>query len=76
VGEDWRFEAEDLVGQALVAEGVCVHLSAFPNEARDGRGLGSKNVIVINDEAHHCYRRRAGGEEEKLTGDDRKGIWN
>jgi len=37
------------------------------------RGLGNKkNVIVINDEAHHCYRRRVGDEEEKLTGDDRK----
>jgi len=30
-----------------------------------------KNIIVINDEAHHCYRRRA-GDTEKLTGDDRK----
>ena len=37
------------------------------------RGLGNKrNIIVINDEAHHCYRRRVGGQEEKLTGDDRK----
>ncbi|MCH7677988.1 DEAD/DEAH box helicase family protein [candidate division KSB1 bacterium] len=36
------------------------------------RGLGTKkNIIVINDEAHHCYRRRVGGEEEKLTGDER-----
>ena len=38
------------------------------------RGLGhKKNIIVLNDEAHHCYRRRVDGEEEvKLTGDDRK----
>ena len=37
------------------------------------RGLGhKKNVIVINDEAHHCYRRRAGEDEEKLSGDERK----
>ena len=37
------------------------------------RGLGNKkNIIVINDEAHHCYRRRAEGEETKLKGDDRK----
>jgi type III restriction enzyme len=35
------------------------------------RTLGNKqNIIVINDEAHHCYRRRVGGVEEKLTGDD------
>jgi type III restriction enzyme len=37
------------------------------------RELGAKrNIVVINDEAHHCYRRRAGGDEVKLTGDDRK----
>src|SRR5690348_4517426 len=37
------------------------------------RELGSKkNIVVLNDEAHHCYRRRAGGEEPALTGDDRK----
>ncbi len=33
---------------------------------------GKKNVIVINDEAHHCYRRRAEEEVIKLTGDERK----
>ena len=37
------------------------------------RGLGNKrSIIVINDEAHHCYRRRASDEEEKLSGEDRK----
>ncbi|MGA2441077.1 MAG: DEAD/DEAH box helicase family protein [Tepidisphaeraceae bacterium] len=37
------------------------------------RELGNKkNIVVINDEAHHCYRRRAGAEEEVLTGDERK----
>lgn len=37
------------------------------------RALGNKkNIIVINDEAHHCYRRRVGEEDEKLKGDDRK----
>jgi type III restriction enzyme len=37
------------------------------------RDLGSKkNVVVINDEAHHCYRRRVGGEEVALTGEERK----
>ena len=37
------------------------------------RELGTKKgIVVLNDEAHHCYRRRVGGEEEKLTGDDRK----
>ena len=37
------------------------------------RDLGAKkNIIVLNDEAHHCYRRRVEGEEIKLTGDERK----
>ena len=37
------------------------------------RALGThKNIIVINDEAHHCYRHKAEDGEEKLKGDDRK----
>jgi type III restriction enzyme len=37
------------------------------------RELGTKkNIVVINDEAHHCYRRRVGEEEEKLTGEERQ----
>ncbi|MCC6907011.1 MAG: DEAD/DEAH box helicase family protein [Phycisphaerales bacterium] len=35
------------------------------------RELGNKKqIIVLNDEAHHCYRRKPDGEEVKLTGDD------
>ena len=31
-----------------------------------------KGILVLNDEAHHCYREKAGQDEEgKLTGDDR-----
>lgn len=37
------------------------------------RELGSKkNVVVLNDEAHHCYRRKPDGLEEKLSGDERR----
>jgi type III restriction enzyme len=37
------------------------------------RELGTKrNIIVINDEAHHCYRRRPDDNGEKLSGDERK----
>ncbi|RJP32398.1 MAG: restriction endonuclease subunit R [Candidatus Omnitrophota bacterium] len=37
------------------------------------RDLGNKkNVIVINDEAHHCYRHRVEDEKVKLKGDERK----
>ena len=35
--------------------------------------MGIKNLVVLNDEAHHCYREKPGDpDEEKLTGDDRK----
>ena len=35
--------------------------------------MGMKNVLALNDEAHHCYREKPGGDDEgKLTGDDRK----
>ncbi len=38
------------------------------------RELGTKkNIIVINDEAHHCYRGAGPDDrgDEKLTGDER-----
>ncbi|MEE4209445.1 MAG: DEAD/DEAH box helicase family protein, partial [Parvularcula sp.] len=34
--------------------------------------MGLKNVVVINDEAHHCYRERPGAEDEALKGDEKK----
>src|SRR6266404_5845795 len=36
--------------------------------------MGMKNTLVINDEAHHCYREKpdAAEEEEGLKGDDKK----
>src|SRR5690606_34120494 len=35
--------------------------------------LGMKRIVVINDEAHHCYREKPGESEEgPLTGDDRE----
>jgi type III restriction enzyme len=37
------------------------------------RGFGSKrNVVVFNDEAHHCYRGKPEPEPVKLVGDERK----
>ena len=30
-----------------------------------------KNIVILNDESHHCYRRKPDAEEEKLSGDDR-----
>ena len=40
------------------------------------RELGTKrNIVVINDEAHHCYRRRVGADDSELpvlSGEDRR----
>ena len=36
-------------------------------------GLGAKRqIIVFNDEAHHCYRGREAAKKEKLTTDERR----
>lgn len=36
--------------------------------------MGIKNIMVINDEAHHCYREKplTESEDEELKGDDKK----
>jgi len=36
--------------------------------------MGMKNILVLNDEAHHCYREKPGAEdeEEDLKGDEKK----
>ncbi len=35
--------------------------------------MGLKNILVLNDEAHHCYREKpADDDDEDLKGDDRK----
>lgn len=36
--------------------------------------MGMKNVLVINDEAHHCYREKpkADADDEDLKGDEKK----
>ena len=35
--------------------------------------MGMKNILVLNDEAHHCYRKKPdAAQEEGLKGDDKK----
>ena len=35
--------------------------------------MGMSNILVINDEAHHCYREKPGAaDDDDLKGDDRK----
>jgi len=39
------------------------------------RELGNKkNIVVINDESHHCYRHKPDGEEAKLSPDDKEEV--
>lgn len=59
----------------ILANGKESALTETPDQMvrRVCREFGSKkNIIVINDEAHHCYRHKVEAEDEKLTGDDRK----
>jgi type III restriction enzyme len=61
--------------KTILKEGDVNPFTETPDEMvrRVCRELGTKkNIIVINDEAHHCYRRKPDGQEEKLTGDERK----
>ncbi len=45
--------------------------SAGQMVARVCAELGNKkNIVVLNDEAHHCYHRRPVDGDEKLSGDD------
>lgn len=54
VGRDWRFEAEDIVGQGLVAKRVCVHLSVFPNEDDDeGRPSHGPRIMPPSRRGRH-----------------------
>ena len=35
--------------------------------------MGMKDILVLNDEAHHCYREKPGAEDEEgLKGDEKK----
>lgn len=34
--------------------------------------MGLRNVLVLNDEAHHCYREKPDSDEEDLKGDERR----
>jgi type III restriction enzyme len=62
-------------GRAVLGIGEKSPFTETPGEVvrRVCRELGNKkNIIVLNDEAHHCYRRKPEAEEEKLVGDERK----
>jgi type III restriction enzyme len=61
--------------KSILADGEVSPFTETPAQMvrRVCRELGNKkNILVINDEAHHCYRRKPDGEDEKLKGDERK----
>jgi type III restriction enzyme len=69
-----RGEASKLT-KTILTRGESSPFTETPDQMvrRVCRELGNKkNIIVINDEAHHCYRRRVGDEEVILTGDERR----
>ena len=39
-----------------------------------GELMSMKNIVVINDEAHHCYREKPSSDEDDLKGDEKKPI--
>jgi type III restriction enzyme len=62
------------ITKSILADGKPGLFTETPGQMvrRVCRELGAKkNIIVLNDEAHHCYRRKPDAEDEKLTGDDR-----
>ena len=66
--------------KAILAQGGANPFLETPEQVvnRVCRELGQrKGIIVLNDEAHHCYRHRVGGEASdfhpgKLKGDEKK----
>jgi type III restriction enzyme len=61
--------------KAILSDGRNSPFTETPDQTvrRVCRELGNKkNIIVINDEAHHCYRRKPDDDGEKLSGDERR----
>jgi len=61
----------------ILSQGEANSFTETPDQMvrRACRELGNKkNIIVINDEAHHCYRRKPDANGEKLTGDELREV--
>ena len=62
------------ITKSILADGQLSPFTETPDQMvrRVCRELGTKkNIIILNDEAHHCYRRKPDAEDEKLKGDER-----
>lgn len=65
------------LAKSILTKGVESPFTETPDQMvrRVCRELGNKkNIIVINDEAHHCYRRRVEEEKIKLSRDEKKEV--
>ncbi|MEC4682098.1 MAG: DEAD/DEAH box helicase family protein [Nitrospirota bacterium] len=63
------------ITKSILADGQPSPFTETPDQMvrRVCRELGNKkNIIILNDEAHHCYRRKESPGEEALTGEDRQ----
>lgn len=70
-----RTKASKLTKQLLSGSKGVFTETSDEMAARVCREFGNKkNIIVINDEAHHCYRRRQGADVivDPLTGEDKR----
>ncbi len=59
----------------LLAQGKASPFTETPGQMvrRVCRELGNKkNIVVLSDEAHHCYRRKPDGEKVRLSRDERR----
>lgn len=70
-----KFEGES--GTRKLIEGRGEHIVTAETEGEMLRRvmpslMGMKNIVVINDEAHHCYRENPDNQEDTLQEDDRK----
>src|SRR3984893_4740836 len=62
------------ITKSILADGQPSPFTETPDQMvrRVCRELSTKkNIVVLNDEAHHCYRRKPDAEDETLTGDER-----
>lgn len=62
------------ITKSILSEGKGSPFAETPDQMvrRVCRELSTKkNIIILNDEAHHCYRRKPDAEQEKLTADER-----
>ncbi len=72
-----RRETTDLskVGRALIQgrgeAPVTIETEGKMLQRACGDLLAMKNVVVISDEAHHCYRHKVDADDEELKGEEK-----